>query len=124
MGGHDGRASWAGEARLLSEEDDVRLDQASVQLRELEPAARPLLARLDGGAQLLYVDCLARVDTVRAVEVAVRGDDLLPGQPGRGLERVNVLREAAEQHALVVQQPDEVVHGRGVVVVRPQLACQ
>ena len=124
MGGHGGRASWAGEARLLSEEDDVRLDQASVQLRELEPAARPLLARLDGGAQLLYVDCLARVDAVRAVEVAVRGDDLLPGQPGRGRERVNVLGEAAEQHALVVQQPDEVVHGRGAVVVGPQLACQ
>ena len=118
------RVSWAGEARLLSEEDDVRLDQAPVLLGELEPPAPPLLARLDGGAQLLYGHGLPSVDAVRAVKVAVRGDDLLPGQPGRSLERVNVLREAAEQHALVVQQPDEVVRGRGVVVVGPQLACQ
>ena len=65
---------------------------------------------------------LSRVDAVRAVEVAVRGDDLLPGQARRRLERVDVLREAAEQQALLVQQPDEVVHGRRVVVVGPQLA--
>ena len=49
---------------------------------------------------------------------------LVSWQPRRRLQRVDVLSEAAEQHALVVQKLDKVVHRRWRVVIGPQLTCE
>mmetsp|Transcript_33998 Transcript_33998/g.108505 ORF Transcript_33998/g.108505 Transcript_33998/m.108505 type:complete len:226 (-) Transcript_33998:603-1280(-) len=107
--------------QLLAKEDDVGLAEPAVPLRQLRPASRPLAADRNRPTHLAERDRLARLDAVAAVEVAVRGDGQVGRQPGARLERVDVLREAAAQQPLRVQQRDKVVRGRRLEVVGPHL---
>ena len=92
------------------------------------PPSEPHLRGAAAGAALQHraphvldvVGALA-ADAAGRVKVAVGGDDGVGGQPRLPLQRVDVLREAAHQQALVVQQADEVVRGGGLVVAREQL---
>lgn len=63
-------------------------------------------------------------NAVRGVKVAVRGDNLVLRQAGQGLQGVDVLREAPQQQALVVEQPHEEVRGRGCELARVQPATR
>ena len=63
-------------------------------------------------------------DDVRAVKVAVRGDDELGRHARRALKRVDILREAPAQYAARMQLGDKVVRRRGREIVGPQLGAQ
>ena len=60
-----------------------------------------------------------RADDVRAVKVAVSRHHLVFWQPGRRLQRVNILREAAQEFAVVIEQLEEAVRWRRLEVARP-----
>mmetsp|Transcript_46717 Transcript_46717/g.133241 ORF Transcript_46717/g.133241 Transcript_46717/m.133241 type:complete len:323 (+) Transcript_46717:95-1063(+) len=109
--------------QLLPEEDNLRLHEISLLLPEGLPA---LLALVNGRLQDIDVhhDVGLRVYHVRAVKVAVRRDQLLRRQPGLPLQRVDVLGVTPEQDALFVEEANEVVSWRWLVVSRPHLLAQ
>lgn len=63
----------------------------------------------------------AAPSTVRAVKVAMCGDDCGAWQARLCLQGVDVLSVTSEKEAFVVQQAHEVVGWGGVVVAGPQL---
>ena len=106
---------------ILAVEDDIRLHLPAVSCGERLP--RRVVGK-GGGAHLLHRHRRAAADDMRTIEIAVRGDELLRRQTGRTLERVDVLRVAAAQQAVAVQQADERVGGRRREVARPQALAQ
>ena len=78
-------------------------------LRHRRPPLLAVATVSNRGAHLRGGHRLARLDARAAVEVAVRGHDLLGGQPRGGLEAVNVLSEAAAEQPASVQLGDEMV---------------
>mmetsp|Transcript_127461 Transcript_127461/g.285077 ORF Transcript_127461/g.285077 Transcript_127461/m.285077 type:complete len:254 (-) Transcript_127461:474-1235(-) len=106
--------------KLLSEENDLRLHEIPFSLAERLPT---LLTLFHGSLQLSNIDKLLRlgVDDMCLVEVAMGSDELFRGKPGLLLQGIDVLRIAPEEHALIVQHPDEVVRRRRLEVPRPHL---
>ena len=78
---------------------------------------RPLIGSPISSADCLIGSPISSQSTGRTVKVAMRGDDRVCRQAREALQAVDVLREAARQETLLVQQPHEKVRVR-----RPEAA--
>ena len=102
--------------QVLSEEDNIRLDQAPVPRCQCTPTQLPFFPSIDRRLTLLHRDRLTCRNAPGSVEIAMGRDDFGLGQARRTLERVDVLAEAALEEALLVEETDEEVsRSRGEV---------
>mmetsp|Transcript_68816 Transcript_68816/g.192985 ORF Transcript_68816/g.192985 Transcript_68816/m.192985 type:complete len:327 (+) Transcript_68816:206-1186(+) len=109
--------------QLLPKEHDLRLHQITLLFSQGLP---PILALLHSALQLLdwHFDLRHCVNHMRSVKVAMRGHDCILGKSGQVLQRVYVLGVASQQQAFLIQEPDEVVARRRLIVAGPHLAAQ